>query len=314
MLSLLAWVLLSFLLGLLFGSFSNVLIARVPVRASIVSPGSRCPRCRHPIRWYDNIPLLSFLILRGRCRDCSAPISWRYPLVELTCALWFAAVLGHALLHVGPLPQPSSSRLLTPDWPLLLSVAALWSLGVLLLSLAVIDWQYHRLPDVLTLPGVVLGLLFTCAQAALLPSGAYDIHFDPRRGLRLSSPGSFAARGDVFLTGTEHLIYGRLVAILSSAVVLLVIRWVYRLARRREGLGLGDAKLLALVAAFLGFWPAMLALFAGTLGGAAYGSLLLTRGRAHAATALPFGSFLAASGLFSALFGPAVIAWYTSLL
>lgn len=308
------WVLLAFLSGLLFGSFANVLIARLPLRQSIVTPRSRCPGCSHPIRWFDNLPLLSFALLRGRCRDCGARIPWRYPAVELACGLWFLAAATQAFAHMSRQRPLDLLPTLSSDRSLVLSVIALCALGVLLIALLVIDWQHHLLPDTLTLSGILLGLLFTCSQAALLPTGAYDIHFSPHRKLRLNSPGSFAARGDVFLTGTEHMIYGRVVAILAAALILLLIRWIYQFIRHREGLGLGDAKLLGMIAAFLGFWPAVLSLFAGILAATAYATVLLARRRAHAGTALPFGSFLAIGGLLAGLFGRPLIAWYTSLL
>ena len=196
-------------------------------------------------------------------------------------------------------------------WVTALSLALL---GLLLIPLLVIDWEHHRLLDALTLSGILIGFLLTCMQAALLPTGAYDLHFDPRRNLRLRSPGSFIARGDVFLTGTERLIFGRVVAILAAALLLLLIRWLYQMLRRREGLGLGDAKLLAMIAAFLGFWPALLALFTGVLLAAVYGIALILRRRADGSTRLAFGSFLCAGGLFAALWGPTVIAWYRALL
>jgi len=132
--------------------------------------------------------------------------------------------------------------------------------------------------------------------------------------LRLSSPGSFTAQGNVFLTGTEALIMGRIAAIAGAALLLLAVRWAYKALRKRDGMGLGDVKLLAMIAAFLGFSESLLALFAGVLAASVFGAVLLARGKAGAATRLPFGSFLAAGGLFAALFGAQIIGWYTGLL
>jgi leader peptidase (prepilin peptidase)/N-methyltransferase len=121
-------------------------------------------------------------------------------------------------------------------------------------------------------------------------------------------------RGDVFLSGTEVLVFGRLLAIAGAFLLLFAVRALYKAIRKREGMGLGDAKLLAMIAAFLGFWPAMLALFVGIVTAAVYSLYLLARRRADGLTRLPVGSFLAAGGLLVAVFGPPLIAWYTSLL
>jgi leader peptidase (prepilin peptidase)/N-methyltransferase len=127
----------------------------------------------------------------------------------------------------------------------------------------------------------------------------------------MSSPGSFQSRGDVFLTGPEHLVWGRVVAICAAALVLWLIRAIYKAARKREGLGLGDVKLMAMIAAFLGFAPAMVALFVGVILGAVYGIVLLARRRATAASRIPLGTFLCIGGLVAALIGERMLAWYS---
>ena len=132
--------------------------------------------------------------------------------------------------------------------------------------------------------------------------------------IQLTSPGSVIDHGNVFLTGPEALIGGWLVGVAASALLLLLIRWVYQAVRHREGLGLGDVKLLAMMAAFLGFWPAILALFVGVLGATGYALLLLARGKATSSTRLPLGSFLAAGGLVAAVFGGRILTAYASLL
>lgn len=312
----------AFLLGLLLGSFLNVCIARIPAGQSISKPRSHCPTCGHTIAWYDNIPLLSWILLRARCRHCHAPISWRYPAVELATALWFAWTANLALF-VWAVNRPEVKTLLADQIrggvpytlaqqvPYLIGVACL---GFLLIGLLVIDWQTHTLPDIFTLTGTAIGFFLTCIQAAFLPTGEGDIHFSPRNNMRIQSPGSFAARGDVFMTGPEALILGRLAAILAAAGLLLFIRALYKTLRKQEGMGLGDAKLLAMIAAFLGFWDAMLAFFLGMIACATYALYLLARKRATAATKLPLGSFLAAGGLLTALIGEALLTWYKGLL
>lgn len=310
----LAFELPAFLVGLLLGSFLNVCISRLPEHRSISRPRSHCPHCGHIIRWYDNVPVLSWLVLRARCRDCGAKVPWRYPLVELCVGLWFffaGAQLWRAWYVDGfmTVPRPiDESLFLTP------ATIGFAILGFLLIGLLVMDWQTHTLPDAFTFTGIALGFLLVCTQAISLPAGTGDVHLNPQHSLRMSSPGSFAARGDVFLTGTEHLVFGRLLAIIAAALVLLLVRVLYKALRRREGLGLGDVKLLAMIAAFLGFWPAVLALFAGILTCAAYAIVLLARRRADLATQIPFGSFLCLGGLFSALFSAPVLMWYRSLL
>ena len=301
----------AFLLGLLLGSFLNVCISRMPAGKSIVTPRSHCPQCLEPIRWYDNVPLLSWILLARRCRDCKAPIPWRYPLVELATGVWFALAVA-LLLHALSAPVPPSSPEGTAG--LFLDGIAVLLLGFFLIGLLVIDWQTHTLPDAFTLTGAALGFFLVCIRAIFLNPGEGDLHFSPHNSLRLSSPGSFAAKGDVFLTGPEALVMGRLLAILGAAGVLLLIRATYKALRGRDGMGLGDAKLLAMIAGFLGFGDAMLSFFLGMIACASYAIYLLARGRATAMTKLPLGSFLAAGGLFTALLGEVLLTWYKGLL
>ena len=300
------------LLGLLLGSFLNVCIARLPRGGSLVRPGSHCLSCGAPVRWYDNIPLLSWILLRARCRDCKAPISWRYPAVELGTPVWFlltALVTRHALLAASATHPPDNTTL-----RLLMDGLSVAILGFLLIGLMVMDWQTHTLPDAFTFSGMAIGFVLACTEAMFLATGQDDIHLRPRSNMRLQSPGSFAARGDVFLTGPEAHVLGRLVAILAAAGLLLLIRALYKALRGREGMGLGDAKLLGMIAAFLGFGDAMLSFFLGMITCAAFAVYLLATRRASAATRLPLGTFLAAGGLVTALLGEAVLTWYKGLL
>jgi leader peptidase (prepilin peptidase) / N-methyltransferase len=290
----------AFLVGLIFGSFLNVCISRIPKRESIVHPRSRCPQCRADIRWYDNIPLLSWLILRGRCRDCKQSISWTYPLVELAVGLWFMV----QAIQIQSAPPSVISEL---------EILSLAVLGFLLIGLIVIDWQTLTLPDAFTLTGIAIALFLVCTQAIFL-GPTEDQVLLTKHSLHLTSPGGVTDHGNVFLTGPESLIFGRIVAICGAALILLIIRWIYKALRRREGMGMGDVKLLAMIAAFLGFWPSILALFIGVLIASLYGVILLLRGKAHATTKLAFGSFLAIGGLISAQFGDRIINMYTALL
>jgi leader peptidase (prepilin peptidase)/N-methyltransferase len=315
MLSPLAFELPAFLIGLLFGSFLNVCIARLPLQETIARGRSHCPRCLHTIRWYDNIPLLSWIILRARCRDCKATIPWRYPLVELATALWFAFCAFRLWTWLHPTYALDFAGFAASDvvnfWMVHTGIAIL---GFLLIGLLVMDWQTHTLPDAFTFPGIGIGLFLICVQAIFLGPDEDAIHLNATHSLRMSSPGSFVERGNLFLTGPEHLIFGRIAAVIGAALFPFLIRWIYKLLRGRQGLGLGDVKLMAMIAAFLGFWPAILAFFLGSLFILPYSITLLIRKRADRSTALPFGSFLAAGGLVTALVGPALIDWYKSFL
>ncbi len=290
----------AFLIGLLFGSFLNVCISRVPKGESIIRPGSHCPQCESPIRWYDNIPLLSWLILRGRCRNCQKSIPLTYPAVELAVALWFA-------FQAKQIATAPSSTIQ------ILEIVSIAILGFLLIGLTVIDWQTFTLPDAFTLTGIAIALFIVCTQAIFL-GPTEDQVLLTKHSLHLTSPGGVTDNGNVFLTGPESLIFGRIVAIIGAALILLIIRWLYKALRHREGMGLGDVKLLAMIAAFLGFWPSILSLFIGVLLASIYGAILLIQGKAKRTTKLAFGSFLAVGGLVSAQFGERIIAMYTALL
>jgi leader peptidase (prepilin peptidase)/N-methyltransferase len=296
-------------IGLLFGSFLNVCISRLPKHESIVTPGSNCPQCGKPIRWYDNIPLLSWILLRGRCRDCNAPISWRYPLVELAVGLWFFMVGQELFLlqlaKVGRLSGPTPAEYV--------GTFAFAIMGFLLIGLMVMDWQTMLLPNAFTLGGIAIALFLVCTQAIFLGPKEDQVLLT-KHSIHLTSPGGVSDNGNVFLTGAESLIFGRIVAICGAAFLLLLVRWVYRAVRHREGMGLGDVKLIAMIAAFLGFWPAVLALFVGTFAAGIYGALLLVLGKAGATSKLAFGSFLCAGGLIAAMYGNRLIDSYIALL
>ena len=303
----------AFLVGLLFGSFLNVCIARLPRGENVVAPRSRCVSCGHMIRWYDNFPLLSWIALRARCRDCGASISWQYPAVEFFAGTWFAIAMGHlGRMLAEPSPSPPYS---SEEW-IVAAVAALALaiLGFLLIGLMVMDWQTGLLPDIFTFGGMAAAFFLVCSQAIVLGPGEGQVVLNSTKQLRLRSPGSFASQGNVFLTGPESLIFGRLAAVVGVTLLLLAIRGTYKALRKRDGMGLGDVKMLAMIAAFLGFWPAILALFVGVLTAAAYSVLLILRGRAGASTRIAFGSFLAVGGLVAAVYGQGVVAWYGGLL
>ncbi len=277
------------LVGLILGSFMNVLIVRLPGNESVVMPRSHCRGCKHPIRWYDNVPVLSFFLLGGRCRHCGERISPVYPAVEAASALWFMASLYGPARELG-------ARLDGGDLPDALWLGFVQHLGIavlgwLLIGLAVTDWQTGLLPDELTLGGAFVGLLFAATESFFVPPVRYKTFFTPE----------------------EVFIFQRVGATAAAFLLLYLLGRVYHLLRKRPGIGRGDVKMLAMLAAFLGFAQAILALFAGVLLASVYAVRLLLQRRATATTALPFGTFLAAGGLFAALAGPELLDWYLGL-
>jgi leader peptidase (prepilin peptidase) / N-methyltransferase len=308
---LIAFVAVPFVLGLLFGSFLNVCISRLPRHESIVHPRSHCPQCGATIRWYDNIPLLSWLLLRGRCRNCNQRIPVRYPLVELAVGLWFVKAAGVIHVHWNAFVYQHLPFSATAQGVITEKGVAI--LGFLLIGLLVMDWQTLILPDAFTLTGIAIGLFLICTQAIFLGPHEDQIVLSNHH-IQLTSPGGVVDSGNLFFTGPESLIFGRIAAICGTALLLLLIRWLYKAIRHREGMGLGDVKLLAMIAAFLGFWPALLAFFIGIILASIYSVTLLARRQANALTRLPLGTFICIGGLTTALIGEAILTWYKSLL
>jgi leader peptidase (prepilin peptidase)/N-methyltransferase len=238
--------------GLLVGSFLNVCIYRVPRGESIVWPASRCTDCGRNLAWYENVPVVSWLLLRGRCRTCGAAISSMYPLVELVTAVLFAA----------------SAALYGPSGLLAVRLA----FGCALIVLFAIDLRLRVLPNVITLPGIAVGL----AASWFLPPGW------------LSS----------------------LIGAAAGAGILFAIAEAYCRVRGQDGLGMGDVKMLAMVGAFLG-WPLMiLTLVFASFAGSIVGVTLIASGRGSMQAALPFGTFLAVGALVAAAAGDPILAWY----
>jgi leader peptidase (prepilin peptidase)/N-methyltransferase len=268
--------------GLLFGSFANVLIWRVPRGESVVSPGSHCPKCGHAIRWYDNVPVVSWLVLRGRCRDCGEPIAWRYPAVELASgALWLLAGWRFGL-----------------SWAVPLAIAFFY----LLLVLSVIDADHHRLPTplVYTLGGV--------AVVAVMAAQVTGLPFAP-----LTPAASSSVLASPLLASGLGLLLGSGVAWGIAAA--------YGKIRGRQGLGFGDVRLLGVMGLVLGPFVLLayaLANVFGVLG--AVPMMLAARKRAGEEGPTPFGQvsfafgpYLALGGLVTALAGPAMWSGYLRL-
>jgi len=249
------------LFGLLIGSFLNVCIHRWPRGRSVVRPRSHCVRCRKIIAWYDNIPVISYLLLRGRCRYCGRRISPRYPTVELLTGF----VFFYFVRAMGPTA----------------AAAKMCILAAILIALVFSDLEKRILPDELTLGGTLVGLAF----AAFVPLQ------------------DEAAQGIFWLMGLG--VTGRPASLLTAAVSAFLPAlflwgggWLYEKIRHREGLGLGDVKLMVLVGAFLGLLPTLEALLLGSLAGSVIGLLYIWITKKDAATyQLPFGTFLGFAAL-----------------
>lgn len=249
---------LAALAGLLAGSFLNVCIHRLPRDISIVRPRSFCPSCRKPIAWYDNIPLLSYVILRGRCRSCGAAIPPRYPLVELATA----ALLAAAAVKLGAS----------------LEFVRLAVLSFLLVGLIFSDLEERILPDEFTLGGMAAGLLL-----------AYAAPLQPLLSL-LVAPQAWGPR---WRSVSEALL-----GIIVTAGVLWAVSLLYEKVRRREGMGFGDVKMAGMLGAFFGLYGAMVALLAGSLLGSVVGLIYIkATGKRASEYQLPFGSFLGVAAL-----------------
>jgi leader peptidase (prepilin peptidase)/N-methyltransferase len=240
--------------GLAIGSFLNVCIYRLPRHESLSFPASHCTSCQRPLDWFENIPVIGWLALRGRCRTCGDAISSMYPIVEAITAAVF--VTGYAIYGLTPL----------------LAVRLLFACAMIVLF--AIDLQHRILPNAITLPGVIAGLLFSL----LLPPGW------------LSS----------------------LVGVLVGGGILYVIGEAYYRWRGVEGLGMGDVKMLAMIGAFLGWQLTLLTLVMASLAGSIIGVLLIATRRGSMQYALPFGTFLAVGALIAAVVGDPIVSWYAS--
>ena len=259
--------------GAVIGSFLNVVIHRVPREESVAFPASHCPSCGTAIRPYDNVPVVSWAVLRGRCRSCRAPISARYPAVELLTAVLFALTF---VLHSG----------FTLSLPFDLAFVAA------LVALVFIDAEHMILPNVITYPGAALALV----ARAVVPN--------------LYGVGAFAAAHPELPAWLLSL-GGAVLGALVGGGFLWLVGWLWERARGVEAMGLGDVKMMFMVGAFLG-WPlTLLTIFIGVLTGSVAGvAAMLGRGERDMQMLLPFGIFLGIGALVSLLFGTQIIDWY----
>ena len=238
----------AFVFGAAIGSFLNVCIFRLPENNSIVKPLSQCPHCHHPIRFYDNIPLISYFILRGKCRDCGGKISWRYPLVE-----FITAVLA---------------LLLFAKFYLTLNFLIFFVFTAVLIVITFIDLDHQIIPDVLTLPGIPVFFLLAIFV--------------------LKVPWMEATIG-----------------LLIGGGVLFAIAFVYELITKREGMGGGDIKLLAMIGGFLGWKSLIFILLVSSFLGAVVGITVMIIKKQDMKYAIPFGPFLSVAAVAYLFLGDA---------
>ena len=268
-------------LGAMIGSFLNVVIHRLPLEQSIVFPNSTCPKCRNAIKPYDNIPILSFLALRGRCRSCGARISLRYPAVEALTAALFAAVTWHDGL----------------SFALAFDLAFTASL----IALVFIDAEHMILPNAITYPGIIFALV----TRVVVPYLAGPTHFEDLPQLILILPARLPL-------GAVSLI-GALIGALAGSGSLWLMGFLWEKVRGVEAMGFGDVKMMLMVGAFLGWrltiLTILLAAFTGSLAGIA---VMLQRGQRNMQMMLPFGIFLGIGSIASLLIGTRLIEWYAS--
>jgi leader peptidase (prepilin peptidase)/N-methyltransferase len=258
---------LAFVFGSLIGSFLNVCIYRWTRGLSVVHPRSACPACGKMIAWYDNVPLVSFALLRRRCRHCGASISWRYPLIELLTSIAFAA----AVFRFG----------------LSLSALKVAVFGSICIALVATDLTERLLPDYFTVGGTAIGILFA--------------FFDPLEPL--------------FPYGGDSRVWRSVVEALAGAALPSFAMWclgeVYYQLRKREGIALGDVKMIGMIGAFLGLRGSLLVLVIGSVSGAVIGLAYVLMARKSAATyPIPFGVFLGVAGITVAWLGEPLMRAY----
>jgi len=265
--------------GAVIGSFLNVVIHRVPLEESVVFPNSRCPSCGAVIAFYDNIPIVSWMLLRAKCRGCKQRISFRYPAVELLTALLFVATAMHDGLSVA-LPFD------------LVFISAL-------VALMFIDAAHQILPDVITLPG----LAFAIVARLAIPLVTGRPHFDDLPSL-VNGP---LAGLPLWLASVVGVVIGGLI----GGGFLWLMGWAWEKLRGVEAMGLGDVKMMFMVGAYLGWRLTILTLFLSVLSGSLIGiGLMIIERQYDSKKLLPFGVFLGIGAMLSLLFGPHIVEWY----
>lgn len=289
--------------GLAFGSFLNVCLTRWTCGESVIHPRSHCRTCQRTLSWWENIPLASFLLLRGRCRTCGTSIGLRYLLVEVSAGITWAVA---AWQQAPALYLPGWTRISIFDAVVFGLVKMI--LCYLLIGLAVLDAEHLWLPDWYTLGGAALGLPLSLAR--------FGVHVIwPSLPLHWSISSGLASHRAHFFDAFLLWVFG----VLTIPAAIFTIRWIYRKVRGREGIGLGDVKLMLMLAVWIGFSHALVALMLAILLGFAVALVMLIRPSSRAGfetwvtTRLPFGTFICIGGMVSALWGRPIIDAYLRL-
>lgn len=259
--------------GLVIGSFLNVCIYRLPRRRTVVLSRSRCPHCDTPLKPWENIPLLSFLLLRGKCGTCGGPISWVYPLVEgLNALLFYLLFLKY---HFG--------------YPFFVNLVFF----AMLLVLIFVDLFERILPDIVTLGGLVVGIVVSPLQSnEFLDANSFFIRLNAPWGAYLQSA----------------------LGVVAGAGILWAVAMLYLKIRKIEGMGFGDIKMMGMVGAFLGWRYVWMTILLGSFIGSLVGSIYIFILGKGARYELPFGTFLGAAAILTTLWGQDLVGWYLSLL
>jgi len=250
------WYIISIIFGALVGSFLNVCIFRLPKEESIIWPGSHCPHCKNAIKFYDNIPVVSYFLLKGRCRYCKGSISLQYPLVEGITAL--------------------SSLFLIIKFGPSLSYLFYFAFVAALIVITVIDLYHQIIPDAISLPGIGVGLL----ASLLIP---------------------------------QITLFNSVIGILLGGGSLFIVATFYQWLFKREGMGGGDIKLLAMIGAFLGWKAVLLTILLSSLIGSVTGILMMVVKGKDFKYAIPFGPFLSLGAVISLFYGEEIVRWYLYL-
>ena len=267
-----------FLFGLIIGSFLNVVIYRLPRRESVVFPSSHCPSCNTAIKAYDNIPVISYTLLGGKCRNCRTRISPLYPAVELLVGMLYLLAYVKNDFEL--------------DLPLVADIVFL----SLLVPLIFIDLQHKILPNKITYPGFIIMFVLRVLSPDV------EIAASTRKMFHLIGWSDHAVA-----------ILGAALGAAIGAGSLWLVRWLYFRLRGVEGMGLGDIKMMLMVGAFLGWQLTMLTIFIGSLLGAVIGIILIKLRGGNMKMEIPFGVFLGPAAIISLFVGQPLIAWYVTL-
>ncbi len=255
--------LLIFILGSIVGSFLNVCIYRMPKNESIVSPPSHCPNCQRPIPWFYNIPIVSYVLLKGKCRFCNAKINFRYLIVELVTAIVFLILFSHYGFSIKFLIYTG--------------------LACSLIVATFIDFEHQIIPDEITLGGLVIGVLLSILYPPLHTPVSSTLWHGIKSSLIQSVLGIIAGGGAIYLIG-----------VLGT--------WIFR----KDSMGGGDVKLMAMLGSFLGWKFALLIIILGAFSGSIFGIISLMKNKSHI---IPFGPYLSFGAFLCLLYGDKMLQW-----